>query len=377
MKKNKSLYCLLFVAIIFASCSKNLDGISNDTATNTTATGNVSKIFDITNDNSGVVRITPLGNSVSAFIVNYGHGAGASASATVSPGANTSHVYPEGTYTVTIEAIDLLGKKTKTTFPLIVTYRAPENLAINKQISGSNITISATALYANSFLVYFGDIANEVGTPMSVGQALPAHTYPGPGLYNLKVVALSGGVATTSLTEAVTIFGPFGLPITYDNAGINYFFGTFGGGQQFSTVANPNASGLNTTAKVGQFTRGFEQWSGTYSPLDLAIDFANGKKIKVLAYNPNPALVGKKLNIELEAGVPGSGAPANGVAVLKVAFTTSGAWEELVFDYGTISAIPATARFKQLVLRFNDVFDGNGIGGTGTTFYLDNFRLTN
>ena len=45
---------------------------------------------------------------------------------------------------------------------------------------------------------------------------------------------------------------------------------------------------------------------------------AAGKKIKVLAYNPNAALIGKKLNVELEAG----SSISNGVAVLKTAFTT-------------------------------------------------------
>jgi len=121
---------------------------------------------------------------------------------------------------------------------------------------------------------------------------------------------------------------------------------------------------------VGKFTRGNEGWSGTYSPLNIPIDFATGKKIKVLVYNPDPALVGKKLNVELEAAVNGS--PANGVAVLKMAFTTSGAWEELVFDFSTISAIPATTKFAQLVLRFNDASDG-----AGAVIYVDNFRLTN
>jgi hypothetical protein len=57
---------------------------------------------------------------------------------------------------------------------------------------------------------------------------------------------------------------------------------------------------------------------------------------------------------------------------LKVALTTSGAWEELVFDFGTIPAIPATAKFNQLVLRFNDSTDG-----AGAVIYVDNFRLTN
>jgi hypothetical protein len=88
-----------------------------------------------------------------------------------------------------------------------------------------------------------------------------------------------------------------------------------------------------------------------------------------LAYNPNPANVGKSLNVELEWSIDG---PANGVAVLKVPFTTSNAWEELVFDFGSISAIPAGTKFTQLVLRFNDSQDG-----AGNVIYVDNFRLTN
>ena len=78
------------------------------------------------------------------------------------------------------------------------------------------------------------------------------------------------------------------------------------------------------------------------------------------------------VNVELEAGIAGTGATANGVGVLKKAITTSGAWEELVFDFNTISAIPSTARFGQLVLRFNDA-----AAGAGEIIYVDNFRLTN
>jgi hypothetical protein len=71
---------------------------------------------------------------------------------------------------------------------------------------------------------------------------------------------------------------PFGLPLDFENAFVNYFFGTFGGGQGFATVANPSATGLNTSAKVGKFTRGYEGWSGTYSPMGAPnnpIDFTN------------------------------------------------------------------------------------------------------
>ena len=111
-----------------------------------------------------------------------------------------------------------------------------------------------------------------------------------------------GELQKSEKITAVTIYDAFGLPITFDHPTINYFFGTFGDAQQFATMANPDPSGLNTSANVGKFTRGNQSWSGTYSPLNIAIDMALGKKIKVLAYNPDPALIGKKLNVELEAG---------------------------------------------------------------------------
>jgi hypothetical protein len=98
-----------------------------------------------------------------------------------------------------------------------------------------------------------------------------------------------------------------------------------------------------------------------------------GKKIKVWVYNPDTAFIGKKLNVELEKG----SSVKDGVAVLKVPITKVGQWEELVFDYGTIAAIPAGETFNQLVLRFNDAYEGTGTGGQGAVIYLDNFRLTN
>jgi hypothetical protein len=363
MRKLKFIYSLLLIGLVtITSCAKK-DGINSDLSSLSTASsGNLSKIFDISNDNTGNVKITPLGEGVSSFTVKYGHGTGAAASAVVMPGGSTTHSYPEGSYTVTIIAKDIAGHETTTTYPLQLTYRAPQNLVIT---NSGEVKVSATALYANGFLVYYGDVANEVGTPMAVGQELPAHTYPAAGgPFTLRVVALSGGAATTTGTKTL-----FGMPIDFETAAVNYFFGTFGGGQQFATVANPDPTGLNTSAKVGKFIRGFDSWSGTYSPMDIPINFAYGKKIKVLVYNPTPANIGKKLNVELEWSING---PANGVGVLKVPVTTSGAWEELVFDFGTIPAIPANTKYTQLVLRFNDA-----VNGAGDIIYVDNFRLTN
>ncbi|MBN9350986.1 MAG: PKD domain-containing protein [Chitinophagaceae bacterium] len=366
MRSNIFLF-LLFAATIFQmGCKK--DGIDSDTSFIKSAqVKTTDKIFDITNDNSGKVTITPLAEGASSFVINFGDGTGGSSSAEVDPGHSAVHFYPEGKYTVTITSNSISGQAVTNTYPLEITYRAPENLDITTNISMHTLKVKATALYAASYLMYFGDVANETGTPLSTGAEL-THTYATAGNYNLKVVALSGGVATTQKTVQVTAVDPFGLPITFDQPFINYFFGTFGDNQQFTIVDNPNKSGLNTSDKVGKFVRGNQGWSGTYSPLNNRIDMSQGKIIRVYVYNPDPASIGKKLNVELESG----SSLSNGVAVLKVPVTTSGVWEELVFDYSTIAAIPSTETFGQLVLRFDDVEDG-----AGAVIYVDNFRQTN
>lgn len=367
MKKITIIFSLAALLAGTIGCEKK-DGIDDDLSFLNSAPGtsNANRIFDISTDNSGNVKITPTGEGASSFVVAFGHGTGAGASATVMPGNSATHAYPEGTYTVSITSKSISGAETVNTYPLTVTYRAPQNIVVTTNAEARLLKVKATALYAASYLVYFGDVAGEVGTPLATGAEV-SHTYPAAGTYNLRVVALSGGAARSEVTNPVTIFDPFGLPITFELSTINYFFGTFGDGQGFATVNNPNASGLNTSAKVGRFTRGNQGWSGTYSPLNTPIDMAVGKKIKVLAYNPDPALIGKSLNVELE-----SGPVANGVGVKKTAFTTSGAWEELVFDFSTIAAIPGNAKFNQLVLRFNDSQDGGG-----AIIYIDNITLTN
>src|SRR4029078_490374 len=118
--------------------------------------------FDISNDNSGNVKITPTGEGVSSYSVAYGHGTGTGASAVGTPGGSTTHVYPEGSYTVTIISKDIAGHETTATYPLTVTYRAPESIAVTTTQTVHNLKVKATALYASSFMVYFGDVANEV-----------------------------------------------------------------------------------------------------------------------------------------------------------------------------------------------------------------------
>ena len=252
MKNIKLILSFVLLAVVAVSCSIP-DGIDQDTTVNTPASSNLNAVFNISNDNSGNVSITPTGESITKFIVDFGDGSGTEASTTLSPGDKATHSYPEGDFTVTVTGMNVAGEKTSQTFPLTVTYRAPENLTVTPTVTGYDVTVSADAQYANSYLVYYGDATDEVGTPMALGETLPAHTYAAAGTYDLKVVALSGGAATTETTVPVTIYDPFQLPITFDNPNANYFFGTFDdwGTQQFATVDNPNKSGIDTSDKVG------------------------------------------------------------------------------------------------------------------------------
>jgi hypothetical protein len=57
--------------------------------------------------------------------------------------------------------------------------------------------------------------------------------------------------------------------------------------------------------------------------------------------------------------------------VLKEPIAVGNTWHELTFDFSTNTGIPATSKFTQLVLRFDNVQVG-----AGEVFYIDNIRIT-
>lgn len=365
MKNIKLIFSFVLLLSVTISCSIP-DGIDYNTSfVSSAVSANLSKTFNISTDNSGKVVITPTGEGVISSKVIFGHGTGTDASAVVASGSSTVHTYPEGSYTVNIIYTDIAGNQKSATYPLVVKYRAPENVLITTSFE---MRVSVDALYAKSFLVYYGDVANEVGTPLALGEVLPAHTYPAPGSnpFVMKVVALSGGAETTTVTKTL-----FDIPIDFETPDVEIFIPYGNPISLFTTVNNPNATGLNTSAKVGIFTKG-STTSGTLNTFNIPVNFAYGKKIKVMVYNPNSANIGKNITLLLQGAIV-TGQPTNGIAIKKVPITTSGVWEEIVFDFGTITAIPATAKFRQLILRFNDTQTATA----QDVFYVDNFIQTN
>ena len=324
----------------------------------------LSALFEITQDNTGQVTITPNGEGVSWYEVYYGDAT--TTPAKVQPGSNTVHRYAEGTYNVKIVAHGITGKTAEATKPLTVSFRAPENLDVTTAIDAGNnykLNVSATATYETSFKVYFGESANEIPLSFMEGETV-SHVYAATGTYTVRVVALSGGAATTEVTRTITIVDPVLLPLTFESPTLAYNFVNFDGGVA-TVVANPHAGGLNSSAKVGKMVKNPGQvWGGSWIGLSSPIDFSVNKVFRMKVYSPR---AGARVLLKVE------NASNAGINFEKeVTTTVANGWEDLAFDY---SAINTANQYHHIVLIFE--LGTQGDGSANYTFYFDDIRLTN
>ena len=363
MKVLKYFFSIAFLLAVAISCKKELNEdisfLDSDTAP-----AKLSAFFDITQDNTGLVTITPNGEGLAFYEIYYGDAT--TAPVKVQPGKNIQHVYAEGIYNVKIVGHSITGKITETTKQLTVSFRAPENLDFTITIDPNNnykVTVTAKALYETFFRVYFGDVPNEVPVSFLEGDIV-SHTYAAVGTYNIRVVALSGGAATTQLIKPVTIVDPVLLPITFESPTVNYAFTDFGGGT-VTKINNTQINGINTSGKVGRMVKNApEVWGGSFITLGNPIDFTANKIFRMKVFAPR---IGAKVLLKVENLTNG------GISFEKeVATTVANAWEDLAFDYRTINT---TNSYQKIVLIFDLGTTGNG--SANFTYLFDDIRLTN
>ncbi len=195
--KYKISYCLAL--LILFSCTNEED--SFDYLNNVAAPANVSALFQVTQDNTGLVTITP--NAEGAVSYNVTLGDGATDVVAVKQGGNTQHVYAEGTYNVKIEAIGLTGLKSEVIKELLVSFRAPENLVVtieNDAAISKQVNVTATADFAMFYEVYFGEAGKDDPVVANNGESV-SYTYVNAGTYTIRIVSKSAAIATTEYTE--------------------------------------------------------------------------------------------------------------------------------------------------------------------------------
>ena len=360
MKSIKNILSIALVLLVFAGCEKDTFNDLSFLET-TSAPANLDPFFNITQDNTGLVTITPNGEGATAYDIYYGHGP--ATAVRVLPGASITHVYPEGVYSVRSVAYGISGKISETTKQLTVSFRAPEDVQVTAAIDAGNkfkVNVSATAQYETLFKVKFGDGgATEVPVSFLEGETI-SHIYAVPGTYTVTVTALSGGVATTTVTKSVVIEDPVTLPINLQSSTLNYasFIGNFDGGA-LTVASNPAVGGINTSTKVLKMVKnGGQPWGGSTMALSGPIDFSAGKIFRMKVWSPR---VGATVLLKVEGG---------GLNYEKtVATTVANEWEDLVFDYTNIPA----GNYTTLVFIFDNGTMGDG--SSNFTFYMDDIRL--
>lgn len=362
MNKLKDIFAILVVLIFAVSCEKEIDNLDKlNTAPNP---ANISATFDITQDNSGMVTIVPQGQGVTGYMVKFGD-VEDETPVEYGLGEDIIHTYTEGVFTVEITGIGITGLTSTYSTDLTVSFKAPENLVVTvtkDQANPSIVTVSATADFATVMDIYFGDTVNEVPVTVLPGQDT-THTYAAPGDYEIKVIAKSGGEATTEYTEMINIpeaSDPVTLPIDFESFTVNYAFSDFGNATA-SVIDNPDASGINTSDKVAQFVKaeGAETWAGSLLTLENPIDFSANKLFKMKVWSP---VVGDTVLLKVENLDNG-----DIFHEVKSVTTVANEWEELEFDF---SGIDTNNDYQKLVFFFDF-----GVTGDGSTYYFDDVKL--
>ena len=363
MNALKYLFTIALLITVVVSCKKDNFGDTSFLAT-AIAPDKLSALFDITQDNTGKVTITPNGEGASTFDIYYGDAN--KTPAVVTPGKNTQHIYAEGVYDVRIVAHSITGQITESTQKLTVSFRAPENLVVTTAFDNANIyklNVSAKATYETLFKVYFGDVPNETPISFLEGEII-SHIYKATGTYTVRVVALSGGAATTEISKQITIVDPVLLPVTFESASLNYAFSNFAGGE-VTVITNPQIGGINTSTKVARMVKkAGEVYGGSVLALGGSIDFSTNKIFRMKVYSPR---VGAKVLLKVENATDNTKNFEK-----EVATTVANGWEDMVFDYRNINTANT---YQRIVLIFD--LGTMGDGSANFTYLFDDIRLTN
>ncbi len=366
MKNIQQIIKIFFLLLLVACTENDLRDVSfvNDI----TAPANVAAVYNITQDNTGSVTITPNADGAVSFEIFFGDGT--TAPAIVPQGESAFHVYAEGTYQVKIVAVNLTGVKTEATQQLIVSFKAPQNLVVvveNDAAISKQVNITANADFATFFEFNSGEtgvtqpvVSGNIGSTIS-------YTYQNAGTYDIMVEAKGGAIATTKYEvsfEVTEILAPIvaaPAPPSRSAADVVSIFS--------DAYTNVTLSELPTTWSAG----GFEAinlnndniWKltnldfiGMVSNYATGIDLSAMEKMHIDYWVPEG--VTNELLVKIVNTVDG------GEDIESLGTTVSGTWQSIDidmagFDGGNLSN-------KEKITQI--LIDSDGLAGV---VYIDNF----
>ncbi len=237
----KNILKISFLFLFCSTISNCNQEESHDTSflNEVTAPTNVSAYFNVTQDNTGLVTITPLGEGVTSYIIEFGDGT--ENSSAIPSGESVQHTYTEGTYEVTIHAMAINGETTSITQTLVVSFNPPENVLVtieNDAAISKLVNVTATADNAVSYTVDFGD-GSAIETS-NIGETL-SHQYTNAGSYTIVVEIMGAAIETVTYTEdfeVTAILQPLNsaaTPPAREDSDVVSIFST-----AYTNITNPN-----------------------------------------------------------------------------------------------------------------------------------------
>ena len=197
--KNIKLILASFFLIAFIGCEE--DERSTQFIDNVAAPSEVIMQFRTTQDNSGLVTITPTAVGATKFDIAFGDAADNVVEIEV--GQSIDNLYAEGTYTVGVTATSLNGLTTQVEQQLVVSFIAPQNLDVtieNDATISKQVNVTATADFAMSYDVFFGEPGNDNPESGNIGEVV-SYTYQEAGIYKITVVAMGSAAETATYIE--------------------------------------------------------------------------------------------------------------------------------------------------------------------------------
>lgn len=285
---------------LIVACSDNLRDISF--ADNIAVPTNISAIYNITQDNTGSVTITPNADGAQSFDVYFGDST--TAPAIVNQGESASHIYAEGTYQVKVVASNLNGDTAEVIQQLVVSFKAPQNIVVvieNDAAISKKVNITANADFATMFEFSSGEtgvtqpvVSGNIGSTIS-------YTYQNAGTYNITVEAKGGAIATTKYqasfvvtqilapinaapiqpsrkdADVISIFSNYYTNVAgtdfYPNWGQSTLYTAFSlNGDDMIQYSNLNYQGINIGSEVNASTMEFlhiDIWSADDKTIDI------------------------------------------------------------------------------------------------------------
>ena len=198
MKKIRYIFSLCLIALTVWTCAddENIEFVSTATAPT-----NLAIQLDVTQDNTGLVTMLPTAEGAVSFDIIFGDD-------TIEPesvenGNNISHIYDEGTYTVSVTAYGVTGLSTSISQELVISFQAPTNLVVtveNDDAFSKQVNVTVSADFAINFEVYSGESGVLDPVTANIGDTAVLQ-YVDAGVYDITIIVLGAAIETITYIE--------------------------------------------------------------------------------------------------------------------------------------------------------------------------------